>query len=175
MPPHLRRRLLPLLLLPILLTGCMFNVPARDNAQWTTTTHGVTVHWRWVTPGSLGGLLTSLGHQPDNHTAPRYAGTAITLPPALSCVVDLDPALSRHDLTRVAAHEFGHCAAGHYVKISLKTEGLSEYHQQIFERYAENYAQLYMKECGDSLRPLGWYDLAEPKCSAAPDPRLIEL
>lgn len=172
----MRRLLLPslLALLP-LLSGCMFTVPPRDNAQWTTTTHGVTVHWRLVTPGSLGGLTSSLGHRPGDLTTPRYAGTALTLPPAVSCVVDLDPALARTALVQVAAHEFGHCAAGRYIKVSPNTQGLDTYNSQLFERYAEHYAQLYLRECGDSLRPLGWYDLSAPTCREAPDPRRLQL
>ncbi|WP_041221902.1 hypothetical protein [Deinococcus proteolyticus] len=151
----MRRLLLPslLALLP-LLSGCMFTVPPRDNAQWTTTTHGVTVHWRLVTPGSLGGLTSSLGHRPGDLTTPRYAGTA---------------------LVQVAAHEFGHCAAGRYIKVSPNTQGLDTYNSQLFERYAEHYAQLYLRECGDSLRPLGWYDLSAPTCREAPDPRRLQL
>ncbi len=170
-------RFLALAGLPLLLAGCTvaFTVPPRDAAQWTTTTHDVTVHWRYVTPGSLGGMLTSLGHRPDDQTTPRYAGTAITVGNTVQCVVDLDPALSRDRLVHVAAHEYGHCAAGRYNKISLNAEGLSEYHQQLFERYAERYADLYVQECGLSLRPLGWFDLTAPKCAEAPDPRRIRL
>lgn len=162
------------LALATLLSGCVFTVPPRDNAQWVSTVHGVTMHWRWVTPGALGGAFGTLAGQPDN-PAPRYAGMAMTAPLALSCVIDIDPALSRGDLVNVAAHEAGHCFAGHYLRLSATTEGLSPYHQQLFERYAELYAQLYIRECGRSLRPLGWFDTVEPTCRAAPDPREINL
>lgn len=167
-----RAALLPLL---CLLAACTYTVPPRDNAQWVSVVHGVTISWRWVTPGSLAGAFTSLGHRPDDTDTPRYAGFAITTPLAQGCVVDIDPALSRGDLVRVAAHEAGHCLSGYYVKVSMNTEGLSAYHQQLFERYAEHYARLYVEQCGYSLRPLGWYDLVEPKCDAPPDPREIEL
>lgn len=167
------RLLLPALL--PLLSSCTIVSPHRDQAQWTTSVHGVTAHWRWVTPGSLGGVLTTLGHQPENHTTPRYAGTAITLGNTAQCVIDIDPALSRGRLVEVAAHEFGHCAAGRYNKVSLNTAGLDEYHRQLFERYAEHYARLYVEQCGLSLRPLGWFDLTPATCEVAPDPRLIRL
>ena len=171
--PRLRPAPLVCAALTLLLSGCTFTVPPRDNAQWTTTTHDVTVHWRWVTPGSLGGMLTSLGHRPDDLSTPRYAGTAITLGNTVQCVVDIDPALSRSRLVEVAAHEYGHCAAGRYNKVSLDPQGLDEYHSQLFERFAERYSRLYVEQCGLSLRPLGWYDLAEPTCAQAPDPQQL--
>lgn len=149
------------LLLAFLLTGCTVVAPARDNAQWTTTVHEVEVTWRWVAPGAL-----------VRRQGSPYAGYATTGPLARKCVVDIDPTLSRGDLVRVAAHEYGHCAAGRYLKLGVSTtEGLSAYHQQVWESWPERYAQAYLAACGNSLKPLGWKDIVEPKCAQAPDPR----
>lgn len=159
----MRRWPLPLLaaLLAPLLAGCTFVSTPRDTVQWTTTVHGVTVAWRWVAPGAL-----------TRRSGAPYAGHALTLPLAQGCVVDIDPALSRHDLVRVAAHEYGHCAAGLYLKLGAESlEGLSDYHRRLGEQWPERYAEAYLAACGRSLRPLGWYDLVQATCAEAPDPR----
>ena len=158
---------LPLFLTALLtgctLTACTFVAPARDNAQWTTTVHGVEVTWRWVTPGTL--------RQPSGEP---YAGYTLTGPLGQKCVVDIDPALSRGDLVRVAAHEYGHCAAGRYLKVGANVEGLSAYHRQIQEQWPERYAEAYIAACGRSLIPLGWVDTVQPTCGEAPDPRTFQ-
>ncbi|MCP2015876.1 hypothetical protein L1280_003056 [Deinococcus sp. HSC-46F16] len=152
-----------LCLLAPLLAGCTVVSTPRDAAQWTTTVHGVTVTWRWVAPGTL----QRRGDTP-------YAGYTLTLPLAQGCVVDIDPALSRHDLVRVAAHEYGHCAAGRYLQLGVADpQGLSAYHRQLWEQWPERYAQAYLAACGPSLRPLGWYDLVQATCAEAPDPRTV--
>ncbi|WP_027460347.1 hypothetical protein [Deinococcus murrayi] len=157
----MRRWLLSLSLLTPLLSGCTFVSTPRDAAQWSTAVHGVTVTWRWVTPGAL----ARRGDTP-------YAGYTLTAPFAWGCVVDIDPALSRHDLVRVAAHEYGHCAAGLYLQLGASSlEGLSAYHRQLWEQWPERYAEAYLAACGRSLRPLGWYDLTPATCAEAPDPR----
>ncbi|SMB93898.1 hypothetical protein [Deinococcus hopiensis] len=157
----MRRR--PLCLLACLLGGCTFVASPRDTAQWTTTVYGVGVTWRWVTPGTL-----------KRGSDGFYAGYTLTGPLGQTCVVDIDPALSRGDLVRVAAHEYGHCAAGRYLKLGANTAGLSAYHQQIQEQWPERYAEAYIKACGRSLKPLGWVDIVEPTCEAAPDPRTFQ-
>lgn len=145
------------LLLALLLTACGVTAPPRDTGQWTTTTHGVTVTWRYVAPGSLG----------------KYSGWATYLPAGTSCVVDLDPALSDGQLARVAAHEYGHCAQARYLLPGIPRPDLGSYYATGTEGYAETYALAYLAACGYSLRPLGWTDRREPSCDTAPDPRTI--
>jgi len=153
-----------LLFLPLLLTACRFVAPARDQAQWTTTVHGVQITWRWVTPGALGqsGPLT-------------FAGYAHTTPLGDTCVVDIDPVMSRSGLVRVAAHEAGHCLAGRFLRVGGDPGRPEVYYQRVFESWPEAYAQAYLKACGDSLRPLGWADMKAPSCAEAPHPRDIPV
>lgn len=152
----MRRALLTLVALA--LTSCGITAPPRDNAQWSTTTHDVAVTWRWTNPGGLG----------------EYAGYAISIWKGNSCVVDIDPALSDPYLVRIAAHEYGHCAQARYLLPGIPRPDLGNHYASSGEGFAETYAQTYLRECGASLRPLGWADYREALCAQAPDPRLMK-
>ncbi|GGS10347.1 hypothetical protein [Deinococcus sedimenti] len=151
-------RPLAALALPLLLAACSVTAPPRDNAQWSSTLHGVTVTWRWTTPGEL-------ARRTGN---PGTAGHASVLPGASSCVVDIDPSVSPGQLTRIAAHEFGHCLAAAKLRVFGDPQHPDPHTHQLFERWPEAYAQAYLRSCGQSRRPLGWTDRAEPQCSAPP-------
>ena len=152
-----------LLTLPLLLlASCGIVAPARDNAQWQTSTHNVSVTWRATSPGGLGRMESGsvLGH-----ASWFLAGT--------NCVVDMDLAQSRAQLVRVAAHEYGHCAQAKYLLPGIPRPEFGPYFADPTEGFAETYARAYLAACGDSLRPLGWSDLAVPLCAEAPDPRAV--
>ena len=42
-----------LLLFALVLTACGIQAPPRDNAQWTTTVHGVGITWRATASKSI--------------------------------------------------------------------------------------------------------------------------
>lgn len=152
-----------LLTLPLLLlASCGIVAPARDTAQWQTSTHNVSVTWRATSPGGLGHIEAGnvLGHANW-----FLAGT--------NCVVDVDLAQSRTQLVRVAAHEYAHCAQAHFLLPGLARSDLGPYFADPREGFAENYAHVYLAACGNSLRPLGWADLNVPLCAEAPDPRAV--
>ena len=152
-----------LLTLPLLLlASCGIVAPARDNAQWQTSTHNVSVTWRATTPGGLGHIK-----------AGRVLGHASWFLAGTNCVVDIDLAQSRAELARVAAHEYGHCAQARYLLPGIPRPDLRAYTADPREGYAETYALTYLAACGDSLRPLGWTDYAVPLCAEAPDPRSV--
>lgn len=151
-----------LLLLTLTLTACNITAPPRDNAQWQTSTHGVDVTWRATAPSALG--QTSTGH---------IAGHALAAPLGQSCVVDIDLTRSRYALARVAAHEYMHCAQARYLLPGIPRPDLGAHFESGNEGLAETYARAYVAACGDSLRPLGWPDLAVPTCAEAPDPRTV--
>lgn len=151
------------LLLASLLAACSVTAPPRDNAQFTTALHGVTVTWRYVSPGALG---PATPHLPKiGHATWGLGGGA--------CVVDIDPALSRQQLTRVAAHEYFHCAAARYLLPGRPRPDLGTYWASPGEGAAQTYALAYLQACGDSLRPLGWQDLVPQACAEAPDPKEV--
>lgn len=151
----------PLLTLPLLLlASCGIVAPARDNAQWQTSTHNVSVTWRATAPGGLGQIRTGY-----------VAGYATAAPGGTSCVVDIDLTRSRYALARVAAHEYMHCAQARYLLSGIPRPDLGPHFATANEGLAEAYARAYVEACGDSLRPLGWSDLAVPLCAEAPDPR----
>lgn len=168
-----------LLLLALLLTACSVPptapeppapppagpptivIPDRDHGQWTTTTHGVTVHWRAVTPDGLN----------SQEGVTRYVGMAYAVDGSPSCVAEMDLTNSRHGLARVAAHEYAHCAQRAYTLPGRPRPDLGSYYATPDEGFAETYARRYVALCSDSLRPLGWQDYAVPTCEAAPDPR----
>lgn len=151
-------RTLTALTLPALLAACSVTAPPRDTAQWISTVHGVTVTWRWTTPGQL---ARETGD-------PGTAGRSTVLPGAASCVVDIDPSVAPGELTRVAAHEFGHCLAAAKLRIFADPQNPDPYTHQLFERWPEAYAQAYLTACGDSRRALGWADRIAPRCAQAP-------
>lgn len=154
------RFLIPLLALA--LTACGIVAPARDNAQWDSTVHGVSVTWRATAPAALGQVST--GH---------VAGHATAAPLGTSCVVDLDLTRSRYALARIAAHEYMHCAQARYLLPGLPRPDLGAHYASGNEGLAETYARAYVQACGDSLAPLGWADLNVPTCAQAPDPRTV--
>ncbi|GAA5503030.1 hypothetical protein Dxin01_02779 [Deinococcus xinjiangensis] len=156
------RKLLTLLL-PLSLAACGFTAPPRDNAQFVSTLYGVEITWRLVNPGTLG---------TDGRYA--YVGYAQALPFGSTCVIDIDPTLARHQLAHVAAHEAGHCLSARYALLGPKRPDLGPYFDSLTEGFAETYAQAYTAACGDSLKPLGWQDLAAPTCTEAPDPRTVK-
>ncbi|UQN10354.1 hypothetical protein [Deinococcus sp. QL22] len=147
-----------LFFLALLLSACSVTVPPRDNAQWTTTVLDTQITWRWVSPGGLGGNL---------------GGYAISAPGGKSCVVDIDPSLSRDQIPMVAAHEAGHCLAGRYLILGFSRPDLGPYFDNPFEGFAQTYALAYLAACGQSLKALGWIDLRPSRCEAPPDPRSI--
>lgn len=163
----IKRTLLPVLL-ALGLAGCSVTAPPRDNAQWTTEVHGVSITWRWTEPGALaepvsdglGGFRT-------------VGGRAEVRPGSSSCVVDLDPTVIRQQLTRVAAHEAGHCLQARYLRLFADPQNADPSTHQLFERWAEAYAQAYLRACGQSLRALGWKDPIDPNCPAPPHPNDI--
>lgn len=149
------KRILTTLALPVLLASCGgFTAPERDNAQWTTELHGVSITWRWVNPGGLG---------------PGRAGRAMVLPGGQSCVIDLDPTTIRNYLTEVAAHEAGHCLAARYLQVGADVNSENPHLHELMEQWPQAYAERYMADCGLSLAPLGWRDTREATCAAAPD------
>ncbi|WP_339098323.1 hypothetical protein WDJ50_18330 (plasmid) [Deinococcus sp. VB142] len=150
------------LLFALTLTSCNITAPPRDNAQWQTSTYGVDVTWRATAPSALG--QTSTGH---------IAGYALAAPLGQSCVVDIDLTRSRYALARVAAHEYMHCAAARYLLPGIPRPDLGAHFESGSEGLAETYARAYVAACGDSLRALGWPDLAVPTCAEAPDPRAV--
>lgn len=145
-------------LLALLLSGCQVVAPPRDRAQWTSTVHGVQVTWRLVNPGTL-----RTEHLP-------IVGVAQGGPLVQSCVVDIDVTLARRELARVAAHEYAHCAQGHYLIPLLSRPDLGAYYASLLEGWPETYARAYLAACGDSLLPLGWADMGTPMCAQAPHP-----
>lgn len=151
-----------LLPLALILTACGVTAPPRDNAQWQSVVHGVSVTWRATAPGGLGhiGALPRVGY-------------ALALPAGQSCVVDIDLALSRHMLARIAAHEYMHCAQARYLLPGRPRPDLGDYYASGNEGLAETYARAYLAACGDSLAALGWKDLVAPTCAEAPDPRTL--
>ncbi|THF70523.1 hypothetical protein E7T06_07410 [Deinococcus sp. Arct2-2] len=146
-----------LLLLAVFLSACSVTAPPRDSGQWTTTVFDTSITWRWVAPGGLG---------------PNW-GYANSAPGGGSCVVDLDPALARDVLVRVAAHEAAHCFAGRYLISGFPRPDLGPYYNTPFEGYAQTYALAYLATCGESLAPLGWVDPRPALCASPPDPRSI--
>lgn len=144
-------------LLGVLLIACHVTAPPRDAAQWESTVHGVQITWRLVAPGEL---------------AP-YSGHAQGGLGATGCVVDIDAAGARHALARLAAHEAGHCLQGRYLIPPQGRPDLGAYFADPMEGWPEAYAQAYLAACGDSLRPLGWADLAVPRCAEAPHPLTV--
>ncbi|MVN88300.1 hypothetical protein GO986_16260 [Deinococcus sp. HMF7620] len=156
----MRQRLL-LFLLPFL-SGCSFTAPPRDEAQWSSTVHGVAVTWRWTAPGALSGA--------DLHPGQVTMGATHAAPGGTSCVIDIDPAASRYQLPRVAAHEVGHCLQARYLKVGGDPRSTDPYLNQTLERWPEAYAQAYLTACGPSLVPLGWRDAAPATCTAPPHP-----
>lgn len=151
-----------LLLLALALAACGIQAPPRDNAQWQSEVHGVSVTWRATAPAALGQVST--GH---------VAGYATAAPLGASCVVDLDLTRSRYALARIAAHEYMHCAQARYLLPGLPRPDLGPHFATGNEGLAETYARAYVEACGDSLRPLGWADLSVPTCAEAPDPRAV--
>jgi hypothetical protein len=147
-----------LVLLAVLLSACSVSVPPRDNAQWTTQVWDTSITWRWTNPGALGGTR-------GGEAFPAIGGN--------SCVVDIDPALSRNQLSMVAAHEAGHCLAGKYLIWGFPRPDLGPYYDNPFEGFAQTYALAYLASCGQSLKALGWVDLRPSNCEHPPDPRLI--
>ena len=82
-----------LLTLPLLLlASCGIVAPARDTAQWQTSTHDVSVTWRATTPGGLGRI-----------EAGNVLGHATWVLVGTNCVVDMDLAQSRARLVRTSA------------------------------------------------------------------------
>lgn len=153
------KRALTALALPLLLASCGgFTAPARDNAQWTTELHGTTITWRWTEPGAL-----------EREYGPGAAGHTQFTPGGTHCVIDIDPVASRASLTRVAAHEAGHCLAGRYLRVGADPQNDDPYTHQLMEQWPEAYAQEYLRTCGLSLAPLGWDDRRQAACAAAPD------
>lgn len=154
------RFLIPLLALA--LTACGIVAPARDNAQWDSTIHGVSVTWRATAPGGLGRIEAG---EVLGHATWVLAGT--------NCVVDIDLARSHAQLARVAAHEYAHCAQARYLLPGLPRPDLGAYFADPREGFAETYARAYVAACGDALSPLGWVDFNVPLCAEAPDPRAV--
>lgn len=152
------RRVL-LTLAAMALTSCGVTAPPRDNAQWNTTVHGVAVTWRWTNPGAL------RGGQDVAEARSIWLGN--------NCVVDIDPLLSEGGITRTAAHEYGHCAQARYLLPGIPRPDLGAYYADAGEGFAETYALAYLRECGSSLRPLGWLDRWKSLCATPPDPRTI--
>lgn len=146
----------------LLLAACNITAPPRDNAQWSSTVHGVDVTWRATAPAALGQVSTG-----------NVAGHALTAPLGQSCVVDIDMTRSRYALARVAAHEYMHCAQARYLLPGIPRPDLGAHFESGNEGLAETYALAYVKACGDSLAALGWPDLAVPTCAEAPDPRTV--
>lgn len=151
------------LLSALALAGCGITAPPRDDAQWQSEVQGVTITWRATAPSALG----------DARHAGPAVGYASWMLAGQTCVVDLDMTLARHELTRVAAHEAGHCLQARHLLPGLPRPDLGAYFADPQEGYAETYARTYLAACGDSLRPLGWADTAAPSCTDAPDPRTI--
>lgn len=153
------KRFLTTLALPLLLASCGgFTTPERDNAQWTTELHGVSITWRWTEPGAL-----------ERRHGPGVAGFALFTPGGSSCVIDIDPVATRMALTRVAAHEAGHCLAGRYFKVGAKHNNPDPHANELMEQWPEAYAQAYLRTCGLSLAPLGWDDRRQATCTAPPN------
>ena len=149
------------LLLPLLLAGCGIVAPPRDNAQWQSTLYDTSITWRATAPGAM---LSDRA----------YIGFALALPTGQSCVVDIDLALARYELARVAAHEAGHCFQARHLLAGIPRPDLGDYYSGGIEGFAQTYALAYLKACGDSLKPLGWKDFAVPTCAEAPDPRTVK-
>ncbi|GGR63008.1 hypothetical protein GCM10008959_26380 [Deinococcus seoulensis] len=161
------KRILSAAALALTLASCNVTAPPRDNAQWTSTVRGVSITWRWTAPGALGEPVVEAG------VATQVAGHTTMVPGGQSCVVDIDPVAARGQVPRVAAHEAGHCLQARYLKVSADPQNPDPYTHQLSERWAEAYAQAYLRECGPSLRPLGWADGRDPDCAQAPDPDSI--
>ena len=149
----MKRLLAPLL---ALLTACGVTAPPRDTGQWTSTVHGVEITWRLNQAQALG----------------AWDGLAHSVLGGKSCVVDVN-ATARAQLTRLAAHEAGHCLQAAFLLPGFDRADIAPYFADPKEGFAESYARAYLKACGDSLKPLGWQDANTASCTEAPDPRTI--